>query len=211
MSVGDLDRRARGRDELGPTIEEVDGPTGTSPSHPVGLERDATTRDGVLLHVRPIRPDDGTRLMEFHQNLSPQSVYRRFFYMHPRLSSREVERFTHVDYVNRLALIAEDHGRLVAVGRYERLPDTADAEVAFVVADGYQHRGIGTTLLEQLADAAMQHGIRSFVAKTLAENQDMLGVFMDSGFQVTSSREYGTVNVRFPIEPHVASRSAQAE
>ncbi len=177
--------------------------------YPSELEGDVETIGGSVLHLRPIRPDDGERLTEFHEHLSPQSVYRRFFFMHPRLSAAEVERFTHVDYVDRLALVVERPDGLVAVGRYERLPDTGQAEVAFVVADEFQHRGIGTVLLEHLADAALPNGITTFTAQTLADNQDMLDVFMKSGFHVTSTREYGTVTVRFSIEPDDAYRSAR--
>jgi GNAT superfamily N-acetyltransferase len=179
--------------------------------YPSELACDVETIGGSTVHLRPIRPDDGDRLMEFHQRLSPQSVYRRFFFMHLKLSVAETERFTHVDYVDRLALVAEHAGRLVAVGRYERLPGRADAEVAFVVADEFQHQGIGTKLLEHLADAALKNGITAFVAQTLSENHEMLDVFMNSGFHVTSSREYATVNVRFPIDPDDAYRSACAE
>ncbi len=179
--------------------------------YPSELAGDVETVGGLTVHLRPIRPDDGGRLREFHERLSPQSVYRRFFFMHLRLSVAETERFTHVDYVDRLALVAEHAGRLVAVGRYERLPGTADAEVAFVVADEFQHQGIGTTLLERLAEAALKNGVTAFVAQTLSENRDMLDVFMNSGFHVTSTRDYGTVNVRFPIQPDDAYRSACAE
>lgn len=177
--------------------------------YPSGLECEVETMDGSELHLRPIRPDDGARLTEFHEHLSPESVYRRFFFVHPRLSGDEVERFTHVDYVDRLALVVELDGRLLAVGRYERLPDPKEAEVAFVVADAFQHHGIGTILLEHLADVALDNGITTFCAQTLADNQDMLDVFTKSGFRVTTARDYGTIRVRFPIEPDDAYRSAR--
>jgi GNAT superfamily N-acetyltransferase len=178
--------------------------------YPSELACDVQTMSGESVHVRPIRPDDSERLTAFHDHLSPQSVYRRFFFMHLKLSAAEIERFTHVDYVARLALVAEQGGRLVAVGRYEGLPGKPEAEVAFVVADEYKHQGLGTILLEQLAAAALKNGIREFVAQTLADNHDMLDVFMRSGFHVTSSREYGTVNVRFPIDPDDSYRLAFA-
>ena len=179
--------------------------------YPSQLAGDVETIGGLTVHLRPIRPDDGGRLQEFHERLSPQSVYRRFFFMHLRLSVAETERFNHVDYVGRLALVVEYGGRLVAVGRYERLPGSADAEVAFVVADELQHQGIGTMLLEHLADAALKNGVTAFVAQTLSENHDMLDVFMNSGFHVSSTMEYGTVDVRFAIEPDDAYRSACAK
>jgi GNAT superfamily N-acetyltransferase len=178
--------------------------------YPFELVDDVETRTGVTVHLRPIRPDDDSCLTEFHEHLSPQSVYRRFFFTHPRLSPAETEKFTHVDYVDRLALVAEYGDRLAAVGRYDRIPGTADAEVAFIVADDFQHQGIGTILLERLAGAAWKKGITAFVAETLSENREMLEVFRRSGFHVTSSTSYGTVSVRFPIQPDDAYRLAYA-
>jgi GNAT superfamily N-acetyltransferase len=179
--------------------------------YPSELASDIKTLDGTTVHVRPIRPDDMPALTTFHHHLSSQSVYRRFLYVHPTLSAVELERFTTVDYVDRMALVAEDNGELIAVGRYERIPGTAQAEVAFVVADHHQHRGIGMSLLEQLADHGWHNGITHFVAQTLAENRQMLGVFRDSGFPVTTSDEHGTVSVEFPIEPDDSYRSARSE
>lgn len=177
--------------------------------YPRALECEIETMDGSKLHLRPIRPDDGGRLREFHEHLSPESVYRRFFFVHPRLSAVEVDRFTQVDYMDRLALVVELEDRLLAVGRYERLAEPTEAEVAFVVSDEFQHHGIGTILLEHLADAALGNGVRTFCAQTLADNQDMLDVFTHSGFHVTTTRDYGTIRVRFPIEPDDAYRSAR--
>ena len=73
-------------------------------------------RDGKLIRLRPIRPDDGRLLREFHDRLSDQSVYHRYFVLHRRLSSAEVKHLITVDYVDRLAFVAEDAGSLVAVG-----------------------------------------------------------------------------------------------
>ena len=137
----------------------------------------------------------------FHESLSTRSVYRRFFFAHPNLSPGEVERFTTVDYVDRMAFVIVDSDQIVGVGRYERLEKSDEAEVAFVVTDGYQRRGIGALLLDRLADVARTHGITMFIAQTLSENRDMLGVFLASGFPVATSSEGGTVSVRFPIAP----------
>ncbi len=178
--------------------------------YPDDLERDVAGAGGLRYHVRPIRPDDAPRLVAFHQLLSPHSVYLRFFTFHPTLSQGEVERFTTVDYVNRLALVATAGDRLIAVGRFDRVPGGTEAEVAFVVADEYQHHGIGSLLLDELAHAAWQRGVEVFKADTLAENAAMLDVFRHAGFPVTSGIEYGTVTLRFPIEPTDAYRSALA-
>jgi len=178
------------------------------PDYPEEMVSDVVTQLGTPLHVRPIRPYDAPLLLDFHRRLSLRSVYRRYLYVHRVLSDAEVERFTHVDYLDRLALVAEDDHGLVAVARYDRIPDTSDAEVAFVVADEYQNHGIGTMLLEQLAAAAWQRGITAFVATTLAENQEMRDVFANSGFPVTTAWEDDTVGLHFPITPNDVYRAA---
>jgi GNAT superfamily N-acetyltransferase len=193
-----------------PLVGEEDRLQRGPPRYPADLACDMALRTGTTVHVRPIRPEDAPRLVEFHGGLSPQSVYRRFLFVHPTLSPTEVERFTSVDYVDRLAIIAEHGDRLVAVGRYERSADPSEAEVAFVVADSYQQIGIGTLLLELLAGAARRNGITTFVALTLSENRAMLNVFGDSGFHVSTRTEDGTVSVRFPIEPDDTYRAARA-
>lgn len=158
-----------------------------------------TTSTGSKVRLRPIRPDDAPRLVDFHRHLSPRSVYRRFFFVHPTLSAAEVERFTGVDYVDRLALVADDGDRLIAVGRYDRSPGSDEAEVAFVVADEYQHHGIGPLLLAKLADAARLNGIRTFVAYVLTENRDMMGVFSHSAFALTTTIEDAVATVRLDL------------
>jgi len=176
--------------------------------YPAELECDVTMSDGRRLRMRPIMPSDGPGLRAFHAELSTWSVYLRYFGAHPTLSDRDVDHFTHVDYRDRLALVVEDGDRLVAVGRYDRLGDKeggggdpAEAEVAFVVSDAYQHNGIGTCLLERLAEAARRVGITAFVADTLAENRAMIKVFLTLGFPVTTTAHHEVVHVRFPIVP----------
>ena len=180
----------------------------TRDSHdPAGFECGVVMRGGSVLTLRAIRTDDAPGLVDFHEHLSPRSIYRRFFFVHPKLSAAEVERFTKVDYLDRFALVAEDGGHLRAVGRYDRMAGTTEAEIAFVVSDEYQHHGIGTVLLERLADVAWGSGITTFVADTLTENREMLDVFMHSGFKVSTSFEDGTTTVRFPIDPDGAGRA----
>jgi GNAT superfamily N-acetyltransferase len=184
--------------------------TALEPAYPRDLERDVVSDAGTRYHVRPIRPDDAPRLVDFHHHLSSRSIYLRFFSFHPELSAAEVERFTCVDYVDRLALVAEVDDRLLGVGRFDRKPGETEAEVAFVVADEYQHHGIGTLLLDELVRAARERGISTFRAETLCENRTMLDVFHHAGFPVTSSIEYGTVTLRFPIEENDEYRTALA-
>lgn len=178
--------------------------------YPRELEQQVECADGTRFATRPIRSDDAERLAAFHHRLSTRSTYLRFFSHHPELSAKEIEHFTCVDYDARLALVAEIDGDLIAIGRYDRQPNTSDAEVAFVVADEYQRHGIASLLLDELARAALERGIKAFVATTLSDNRPMLDVFFNSGFHVTSSRDHETVTVRFPIEPDERYRAALA-
>jgi acetyl coenzyme A synthetase (ADP forming)-like protein len=176
--------------------------------YPAAWEFDALLVDGTTVHVRPIRPDDADDLVAFHARLSPQSVYRRFFTPHPVLRPDEVERFTTVDYRNRFALVALIDGQLSAVARFERQDDSTQAEVAFVVEDRHQGRGVGTLLLELLAAAARERGVRRFVAETLLENAAMLAVFRDAGFPLERTFDAGVASVSFPVEETATALAA---
>ncbi|MHB8682530.1 MAG: bifunctional acetate--CoA ligase family protein/GNAT family N-acetyltransferase [Acidimicrobiales bacterium] len=165
------------------------------------LESDVLLTDGTTAHLRPIVPADAAALVAFHGQLSPESVVYRFFGPHPRLSDAEVTWFTSVDGVDRLALVVERPDRLIAVARYDRAAGSDEAEVAFVVADDYQGKGIGTILLEHLAAAARTHGIRRFVADTMSDNHRMLAVLRGAGFARQYERSTGVVRVVLDIAP----------
>jgi GNAT superfamily N-acetyltransferase len=161
--------------------------------------------DGRVLQLRRIRPEDNEALVEFHSHLSEETVFLRYFSPHPRLAPAEVAHLTNVDGRDRFALVAELGGRLVAVGRYDRLPASSEAEVAFVVADQIQHRGVGPLLLRRLADQARSVGITQFTAEVLVHNVGMLAVFFGSGLPRESKTEQGTVHVRLTLDAAVAS------
>lgn len=194
-----------------PALSAPEGaPVSPDPArYPRELERDVVT-GGLRYHVRPIRPEDAPRLVRLHARLSTRSVYLRFFSVHPTLSDAEVARFTVVDYERRLALVATVGDEIIGVARYDRAPGDSEAEVAFVVDDVHQHRGVGSELLDQLADAALARGVTTFRAETLAENRTMLDVFHHAGFPVTSSTASGVVTLRFPITPTAASAAARS-
>lgn len=174
-------------------------------------------RDGSTLHLRPIRCDDQERLQDLFARLSPHTVYLRFHHMLKQLSREEAARLCTVDYENSFALVgtvgegAEE--KLIAVARYYRLTGLDAAEMAVVVEDAYQGKGIGTQLLEQLAGVARGKGIRSFEAEVLAENNEMLKVLTDSGFQIAQELEHGVYRVVWPLAPtpEAAERSAERE
>lgn len=146
--------------------------------YPRDLERDVTLKDGTELRLRPIRPEDAPRLVGFYDRLSRHSAYQRFFSVMKRLPPDWARLLATVDYRRRLALVAErgpaDAPEIEAVARYEPTDDPGTAEVAFVVQDGYQGRGLGVILLRQLLEAAEARGIRRFCAYVLADNARML-------------------------------------
>ncbi|MGH3080378.1 MAG: GNAT family N-acetyltransferase [Gaiellaceae bacterium] len=161
---------------------------------------DVILRDGTTLRLRPPHVGDTPALIAFFEGLSQQSLYYRFHGL-PSVNEKLVQPFLEPDWHERGHLIAELDGRVIALTTYVRLRDPAAAEVAFVVADEFQRRGIGTRMLEQLAARAGAVGIERFVAEVLAENSQMLRVFEAVGFESTRKLESGTVEVEFRIEP----------
>jgi acyl-CoA synthetase (NDP forming)/GNAT superfamily N-acetyltransferase len=171
---------------------------------------DVLLADGSTVRIRPIRPDDADDLVDLHSRLSVRTRYLRYFSPYPRIPDRDLHRFVNVDHHDREALVVVSGGELIAVGRYDRLgPGADDAEVAFVVEDTHQRRGIGSMLLEHLAEAARAAGIRRFVAEVLAENGIMLRVFTDAGYQVQREYAEGVVHLTFPIAPTEDSLAVQ--
>jgi acetate---CoA ligase (ADP-forming) len=163
---------------------------------------DVILRDGTTLRLRPPRREDMDELVAFFGALSERSLYLRF-HGFPSLGPELVEQLLDPNWVERGALLGTfaDDGKevVVAVGNYERLRDPAVAEAAFAVADPYQRRGIGTRLVEQLAERAGREGIDRFVAEVLSDNRDMLGVFEGLGFELTRELAGGEIEIQFPI------------
>jgi len=163
---------------------------------------DVILRDGTTLRLRPPRRNDADDLLEFFRELSQRSLYLRF-HGFPRLRPEVVEQLLDPNWSERGALLgtfAEDgHERIVAIANYERLRDPRIAEAAFAVADEYQRRGIGTRLVEQLAERAGRHGIERIVAEVLADNRDMLGVFEAIGFELRRELAGGEIEIEFPV------------
>ena len=163
---------------------------------------DVILRDGSTLRLRPPGKGDAEAMLGFFADLSQQSLYLRF-HGFPRLGPDLVEQMIEPDWRERGALVGSlvDDGaeRVVALASYGRLRDPTSAEAAFAVADAYQQRGIGTRLVEQLAERASRHGIDRFVAEVIADNRKMLGVFEALGFELTRELAGGEVEVTFPI------------
>ncbi|WP_260430684.1 bifunctional GNAT family N-acetyltransferase/acetate--CoA ligase family protein [Nocardioides sp. LS1] len=176
------------------------GVTSSDEAPPRHWEADVLLRDGRTAHIRPITSADAELLVEFYARVSDQSKYYRFFSPMPHLSERDVARFTQVDHVNRVAFVLTLSGKMIAVGRYD-VVRPREAEVAFLVEDQHQGRGIAQLLLEHLAQAGRERGVDRFVAEVLPDNSRMIQTFRDAGYRVASEYEDGVLMLEFPIDP----------
>ncbi|MET9579413.1 GNAT family N-acetyltransferase [Streptomyces sp. DT199] len=192
----------------------------TSPDrheYPAHWEADVVLRDGGTARIRPITVDDADRLVSFYEQVSDESKYYRFFAPYPRLSAKDVHRFTHHDFVDRVGLAATVGGEFIATVRYDRIgadgtPASApadEAEVAFLVQDAHQGRGVASALLEHIGAVARERGIRRFAAEVLPANNKMIKVFTDAGYTQKRSFEDGVVRLEFDLEPTDRSLAVQ--
>ena len=177
--------------------------------------RDVILRSGTTLRLRPPHEPDVDLIVDFFKGLSERSVYQRF-HGFPSMARATVEPFVEPDWEDSGALMgtfSEDGlgERVVALANFVRLRDPACAEVAFAVADDFQGQGVGTRLLEQLAESAAEAGITTFVADVMPDNAPMLRVFEDAGFDVSRRLESGTTEVRLTIAPTQTYRAAVDE
>ncbi|EST34442.1 bifunctional GNAT family N-acetyltransferase/acetate--CoA ligase family protein [Streptomyces roseochromogenus] len=185
--------------------------------YPAHWEADVVLRDGGTARIRPITADDADRLVSFYEQVSDESKYYRFFAPYPRLSAKDVHRFTHHDFVDRVGLAATIGGEFIATVRYDRIgadgmpasAPAAEAEVAFLVQDAHQGRGVASALLEHIAAVARERGIRRFAAEVLPANTKMIKVFTDAGYTQQRSFEDGVVRLEFDLEPTDRSLAVQ--
>lgn len=180
------------------------GQSASGAGYPRHWEADVLLRDGQVAHLRPISAEDHELLVEFYEQVSAESKYLRFFAPVPRLSAKDVERFTHVDHHDRVAFILTLAQRMIAVGRFDKITPTAgavEAEVAFLVQDAHQGRGIAQLLLEHLAQAGRERGVAKFVAEVLPENVRMIQIFREAGYRVVGGFAEGVMRFEFAIDP----------
>jgi RimJ/RimL family protein N-acetyltransferase len=174
------------------------------------FDRTVVLRDNALVHMRPIRSDDEPRLVALYDRLSRDTRYHRFFSVRQRLPPDWVHFLANVDYRSRLALVVEspaDPEALIAVARYEPAGEPGTAEVAFVVQDGWQDRGLGTVLFGELLTAATVNGIERFRAWVLADNRRMLDLIARLGEVSQRAIEDGVVELSFTARRPTSSGS----
>jgi acetyl coenzyme A synthetase (ADP forming)-like protein len=186
-------------------------------TYPSQYETEVLLKDGSSILLRPIKVDDVKSWVEFVGRLSAHTKHLRFHHVPKEMGLEDAVRFCTVDYRDTFAFIAEvlreTKRDIVAIGRYYRLPNHHSAEVTLTIEDSYQGQGLGTSILEQLADVARENGIDSFEADVLAENEQMMKVLKDYGFHVDSELQTGVYRVTFPIAetPVVVEKQAERE
>ncbi len=137
--------------------------------YPSEYVEEITLSDGTPVLIRPIRPDDAPRLQAGFQRLTAQSIYLRFLETFKQLSDKQAREFANLDYLERMALVAEtvENGEevLIGVARYSLVGPARPglAEIAIVVVDDYQNRGVGSALLKRIVRYAREHGVKGFL------------------------------------------------
>jgi len=156
--------------------------------YPKQLEKYDTLRDGTEIFFRPVKPTDESALADMLYSLSEESVQKRYMSRTVAFPHKDVQQLVNIDYLNDLAIVgvvpSVSGEEIVAIGQYFLEPGKATAEVAFVVQDEWQQKGMGTLLLKYLSEIADKRDVKSFSAKVLPQNKAMLAVFHNSGYNV---------------------------
>lgn len=159
-------------------------------------------RDGSPVTIRALRPQDEADVLAALEQISAQSLQRRFFVMKRRFSEKERAFFMNVDFKDHVALVAlaEEAGRerIVGGGRYVVF-EGGRAEMALMVTDSWQGRGIGSMLTRHLIKLAGDAGLKQLTAEVLPENATMLSVFGNCGFKAVSSHDPQTVHLALNV------------
>jgi GNAT superfamily N-acetyltransferase len=163
-------------------------------------------KDGTMIAVRAVRADDRDRIVTAFGKLEPETVYSRFFAFKESLSDAELEQIATMDFVHEVMLLATlgsgDNEIAIGSGSYSIYPaqdGTLSAEVAFIVEEDFQDRGVAGRLLAHLTSIARDHGVARFEAEVLAHNCAMLSVFARRGLHIQRRREGESVHLSMAL------------
>ncbi|MFA5307857.1 MAG: GNAT family N-acetyltransferase [Dehalococcoidales bacterium] len=168
--------------------------------YPRELETYRTTRAGLEISLRPVKISDEPLLKDLFYSLSDNSLYRRFMSHRKDMPHERLQEFVVIDYHREVSIVAtiNEDGKetIVGLGQYLMLPDAHVAEIAFVVNDAYQNKGIGNELLSYLTYLAKKQGLLGFTAEVLMENSPMLHLFEKMGFFIDKRLEGETYELK---------------
>jgi acetyl coenzyme A synthetase (ADP forming)-like protein len=171
------------------------------------LDSDVILRDGSTVRLRAVRETDAEAIVDLFAGLSERSLYYRFMTTH-RVDLAEARRIAVSDPSNVLIVAERGHGLCGIAGYYRAATKPERAEVAFAVADALQGHGLGTRMLERLAEIGRDRGVRAFDAYVLGDNLAMMDVFLQSGFALTQGLEQGVFHIALDLAPTAQFESA---
>ncbi len=171
--------------------------------YPEELERTETLHDGTEIFFRPVKPADEPALSEMLYSLSEESVRTRYMTRTIAFPHKDVQQLANIDYSRDVAIIGVVPGvsseQVVAIAQYFLDPKTQAAEVAFVVQDEWQQKGMGTFLLDYITQIAKQRGVKRFYAKVLPNNKPMLAIFHNSGYKVNTEFDGDVYSITYDL------------
>jgi acyl-CoA hydrolase/RimJ/RimL family protein N-acetyltransferase len=172
--------------------------------YPQELERYVTLKDGTEIFFRPVKPTDESALSEMLYSLSTDSVKKRYFTHTKTFPHKDVQKLTNIDYDQNLAIVAvvpgpEGTEEIVSIAQYFLDPKTQVAEVAFIVQDEWQDKGMGAVLLDYLTSTAKDHGVKKFYATVLPINKAMLSIFYNSGYSVSTEFDGDSYSIKYDL------------
>jgi len=173
-------------------------------SYPEELERSDTLKDGTEVFFRPVKPTDEATLSDMLYSLSQSSVQTRYMGRTISFPHKDVQQLTNIDYSQDVSIVGTVGGdvndQIVAIAQYYLDPKSQAAELAFLVKDEWQQKGLGTFLLAYLTQIARQRGVKRFYAKVLPTNKAMLAIFHSSGYGVKTEFDGEVYSVSYDLE-----------
>ncbi len=187
----------------GPEICEEELPRLAIRPYPTEYVTSWTMKDGTPVTIRPIRPEDEPLLVRFHQTLSEESVYFRYFHMvnlSQRVAHERLTRMCFIDYDREMALVAEycdpqAGSQILGVGRFAKVAGSQEAECAVLVSDRFHGQGLGTELVKRLIEIGRREGLRRITAQMLPDNRVMQAICRKLGFQFRPEADLVTADI----------------
>ncbi|HOK44743.1 MAG TPA: bifunctional acetate--CoA ligase family protein/GNAT family N-acetyltransferase [Bryobacteraceae bacterium] len=192
----------------GPDVKEEDLPRPAIRPYPTKYVSPWTMKDGTQVCIRPIRPEDEPLLVKFHETLSDRSVYQRYLHMmklSQRVAHERLTRICFIDYDREMALVAENKDpktgepQVIAVARLKKTHGTNEAELAVIISDEYQGRGLGTELIRRLLEVAKDEKVSRITGDILPDNLPMQAICKKLGFQLKREPEDPVVRVELEM------------
>ncbi len=186
----------------GPEVTADQLPRTAIRPYPTRYVSDWKMKDGTTVTIRPIRPEDEPMLVKFHETLSERSVYLRYFHLmnlSQRTTHERLTRICFIDYDREMALVAEQDGNILGVGRLTRTHGANEGEVSVIISDQHQGRGLGKELLARLVIVGADEKLSKLTADILPDNRDVMRICEKLGFRLRHSLEDEVVKAEFDL------------